>query len=124
MLQPGYTVDEEAFRRARAQQQALLDGDYRTLSRTRLFEINSQFHEMIVAGSGNLYFIESIKRVNASRRLAEYRKTVDRSRLVGQSLEHLRILDLLEAGDVAKASEFMRFHLDYALKLKSDGTLG
>ena len=50
ILQPGYTVDEEAFRRARGQQQALLDGDYRTLSRTKLFEINSQFHEMIVAG--------------------------------------------------------------------------
>ena len=124
ILQPGYTVDEEGFRRARAQQQALLDGDYRTLSRTKLFEINSQFHEMIVAGSGNLYFIESIKRVNASRRLAEYRKTVDRSRLVGQSLEHLRILELLEAGDVAKAAEFIRFHLEYALKLKADGTLG
>jgi len=98
ILQPGFTVDEEAFRRARAQQQSLLDGDYRTLSRTKLFEINSQFHETIVAGSGNLYFVESIRRVNASRRLAEYRKTVDRSRLVGQSLEHLRILDLLEAG--------------------------
>jgi DNA-binding GntR family transcriptional regulator len=124
ILQPGFTVDEEAFRRARAQQQSLLDGDYRTLSRTKLFEINSQFHEMIVAGSGNLYFVESIRRVNASRRLAEYRKTVDRSRLVGQSLEHLRILDLLEAGEFAKAAEFMRFHLDYALQLKSDGTLG
>jgi DNA-binding GntR family transcriptional regulator len=124
ILQPGFTVDEEAFRRARAQQQSLLDGDYRTLSRTKLFEINSQFHEMIVAGSGNLYFLESIRRVNASRRLAEYRKTVDRSRLVGQSLEHLRILDLLEAGEFAKAAEFMRFHLEYALQLKSDGTLG
>jgi len=124
ILQPGFTVDEEAFRRARAQQQSLLDGDYRTLSRTKLFEINSQFHETIVAGSGNLYFVESIRRVNASRRLAEYRKTVDRSRLVGQSLEHLRILDLLEAGEFAKAAEFMRFHLEYALQLKSDGTLG
>jgi DNA-binding GntR family transcriptional regulator len=124
VLQPGYAVDEEAFRRARAQQQALLDGGYRTLSRTKLFEINSQFHEMIVAGSGNLYFIESIKRVNASRRLAEYRKTVDRSRLVGQSLEHLRILDLLEAGDFAKAAEFIRVHLEHALGLKADGTLG
>lgn len=124
ILQPGFAVDEEAFRRARAQQQSLLDGDYRTLSRTKLFEVNSQFHEMIVACSGNLYFIESIRRVNASRRLAEYRKTLDRSRLVGQSLEHLRILDLLEAGELAKAAEFMRFHLDYALKVKSDNTLG
>jgi DNA-binding GntR family transcriptional regulator len=121
ILQPDFAIDAEAFARARAQQQNLLDGAYRTLSRSKLFEINSQFHEMIVGGSKNVYFIESLKRVNASRRLAEYRKTLDRSRLVGQSLEHIRILDLLEAGEFGKASEFMKFHLDYALRLKSDG---
>ena len=76
---------------------------------------------MIIGCSKNVYFIESLKRVNASRRLAEYRKTLDRSRLVGQSLEHIRILDLLEAGEFGKAAEFMKFHLDYALRLKSDG---
>ncbi|WP_158746873.1 GntR family transcriptional regulator [Acidisphaera sp. L21] len=123
ILQPGFTVDAAAFARARLQQQGLLDGEYRTLSRTRLFEINSQFHEMIVGCSGNPYFTESLKRVNASRRLAEYRKTVDRSRLIGQSLEHLRILDLLEAGKISDAAEFMRFHLDYALTLKSAAPL-
>lgn len=124
ILQPDFAIDVEAFQRARVQQQALLDGAYRTLSRSKLFEINSQFHEMIVGCSKNVFFIESLKRVNASRRLAEYRKTLDRSRLVGQSLEHVRILDLLEAGEFAKASDFMKFHLEYALKLKTDETLG
>lgn len=124
ILQPSFQIDTGAFRRAREQQQALLDGDYLTLSRSELFRINSGFHEMIVECSGNIYFIESIKRVNASRRLAEYRKTLDRTRLVGQSLEHLRILDLLESADLQKASEFMRFHLEFALKVKTDSTLG
>lgn len=124
ILQPSFQIDGAVFRRAREQQQALLDGEYLTLSRSELFRINSGFHEMIVDCSGNLYFIESIRRVNASRRLAEYRKTLDRSRLVGQSLEHLRILDLLEAGDLQKAADFMRFHLDFALKVKTDNTLG
>lgn len=124
ILQPSFTIDESAFRRAREQQQALLDGEYLTLSRSDLFRINSGFHEMIVECSGNIYFVESIKRVNASRRLAEYRKTLDRTRLVGQSLEHLRILDLLETADQQKAAEFMRFHLDFALKMKTDNTLG
>ena len=123
ILQPSFQVDAAAFSRARDQQQALLDGDYLTLSRSELFRINSGFHEMIVECSHNIYFIESIKRVNASRRLAEYRKTLNRSRLVGQSLEHLRILDLIEAGDRQKAADFLRFHLEYALKVKSDGTL-
>jgi DNA-binding GntR family transcriptional regulator len=124
ILQPSFRVDTAAFRRAREQQQALLDGDYLTLSRSELFQINSGFHEMIVECSNNIYFIESIKRVNASRRLAEYRKTLNRTRLVGQSLEHIRILDLLETGELQKAAEFMRFHLEFALKVKTDGTLG
>jgi DNA-binding GntR family transcriptional regulator len=124
ILQPSFKIDLPAFRRAREQQQALLDGEYLALSRSELFRINSGFHEMIVECSGNIYFIDAIKRLNASRRLAEYRKTLDRTRLVGQSLEHLRILDLLEAVDLQKAAEFMRFHLDFALKVKTDNTLG
>lgn len=123
ILQPSFQIDTVQFRRARDQQQALLDGDYLRLSRSELFQINSGFHEMIVECSQNIYFIESIKRVNASRRLAEYRKTLDRTRLVGQSLEHLRILDLLEAEDFQKAADFMRFHLDFALKVKTDDSL-
>ena len=123
ILQPSFAVNRSAFRRAREQQQALLDGAYMTLSRAELFQINSGFHEMIVECSNNVYFIESIRRVNASRRLAEYRKTLDRSRLVGQCLEHIHILDLLEAEDYPKAAEFMKFHLEFALKLKTDNSL-
>lgn len=123
IMQPSFRIDPAALARARDQQQGLLDGAYMTLSRAELFRINSGFHETIVEWSHNPYFIESIKRVNASRRLAEYRKTLNRSRLVGQSLEHMRILDLLQAGENQKAADFMRFHLEYALKLKSDGSL-
>lgn len=123
VLQPSFMIDKDAFRRARAQQQSLLDGAYMTLSRSQLFQINAGFHEMIVECSGNVYFLESIRRVNASRRLAEYRKTLNRDRLVGQSLEHIRILDLLEEGNFEKAAEFLKFHLEFALKLKSDDTL-
>ena len=123
ILQPSFVIDKAAFKRARAQQQALLDGAYLTLSRAQLFQINSGFHEMIVECSGNVYFLKSVRRVNASRRLAEYRKTLNRDRLIGQSLEHIRVLDLLEEGDLHKAADFLKFHLEFALKLKSDDTL-
>lgn len=123
LLQPTWSPNEIAFRRAREQQLALLDGDYLRLSRAQLFQINSGFHELIVECSNNIYFIESIKRANASRRLAEYRKTIDRARLVGQALEHIRVLDLIESGEMAKAAEFLKQHLKRALELKSDSTL-
>lgn len=124
LLQPTWSPNQKAFRRAREQQLALLDGDYLRLSRAQLFEINSGYHEMLVECSNNIYFIESIKRTNASRRLAEYRKTIDRTRLVGQALEHIHVLDLVESGEMAGAAEFLRRHLELALELKSDSTLG
>jgi len=55
------------------------------------------------------------------RRLIEYRVTVDRSRLNRQCREHLKILDLLEAGDAAAASAFLRKHIEGANLLKSPG---
>jgi DNA-binding GntR family transcriptional regulator len=57
--------------------------------------------------------------VNRLRRLIEYRVTVDRSRLNRQCREHLKLLDLLEAGNFAEASAFLRQHIQGANILKS-----
>jgi DNA-binding GntR family transcriptional regulator len=119
VLEPSFTVDTEAFAEARRQQRALLDGGYRKLSRAQLFRINSEFHEMIVACAGNEFFLDAVKRVNRLRRLMEYRVTLDRSRLPQQCREHLKILDLLEAGDFATASTQLRKHIDGARAVKS-----
>src|SRR5262249_44560774 len=92
VLEPTYAVDPRPFAEARRQQQMLLEGSYRRLSRAQLFRINSEFHEMIVACSNNEFFLDSVKRVNKLRRLIEYRVTLDRSRLPQQCREHLKIL--------------------------------
>jgi len=102
VLEPTFRIDREAFRRAREQQQALLEGGFLRLSRAQLFKINSELHETIVACSGNEFFLDALKRVNRLRRLIEYRVTLDRSRLTRQCREHLEILDLLEAGRTLK----------------------
>jgi DNA-binding GntR family transcriptional regulator len=119
VLEPTFTVDSEAFAEARRQQRALIDGAYRKLSRAQLFRINSEFHEMLVACSGNEFFLDAVKRVNRLRRLMEYRVTLDRSRLPQQCREHLKILDLLEAGDFPTASTQLRKHIDGARTVKS-----
>jgi DNA-binding GntR family transcriptional regulator len=119
VLEPTFTIDPEAFAEARRQQRALIDGGYRKLSRAQLFRINSEFHEMLVGCSGNEFFLDAVKRVNRLRRLMEYRVTLDRSRLPQQCREHLRILDLLEAGDFATASAQLRKHIDGARTVKS-----
>jgi DNA-binding GntR family transcriptional regulator len=121
VLEPGFKIDREALRLAREQQQALLDDDLRKISRARLFKVNTELHEMIVACSGNEFFLDALKRVNRLRRLIEYRITVDRSRLTRQCREHLELLDLLEAGELAEASAFLRRHIEGANTLKSPG---
>jgi DNA-binding GntR family transcriptional regulator len=121
VLEPTFKVDREAFRQAREQQNALLQGEMLRLSRAQLFRINSELHETIVACSGNEFFLDAIKRVNRLRRLIEYRVTLDRSRLTRQCHEHLQLLDLLEAGKTAEASAFLRRHIEGASTLKSPG---
>jgi DNA-binding GntR family transcriptional regulator len=121
VLEPTFRIDPEAFRQAREQQLALLQGGLLRLSRAQLFKINSELHETIVACGGNEFFLDSIKRVNRLRRLIEYRVALDRSRLTRQCHEHLEILDLLEAGRMAEASAFLRRHIESANSLKSPG---
>jgi DNA-binding GntR family transcriptional regulator len=119
LLLPTFKADTRAFAAAREEQQAMLDGAYKRMSRAQLFRANSEFHEMLVACSHNEYFVEAVKRVNRLRRLVEYRITLDRSRLPQQCREHLRILDLIEAGDQVKAGDFLRTHILGASAIKS-----
>lgn len=118
LLQPGFRIDPAAFAAARARQQALLDS-YARESRSALFRQNSEFHEMLMACSGNPFFLDALQRTNRLRRLIEYRITTDRSRLPRQSREHLALLDLIEAGDMAKAADFLHDHVSGAGRSKA-----
>ena len=97
----------------------MLDGEIHQLSRAQLFEIGAQFHEMIVQCSGNLFFIDAIRRQNQLRRFMSYKANVDRSRLMTQCLEHLHLLDLIESGRREEAAQFLWKHLDEVGRLKT-----
>lgn len=111
LLEPGYRLDQAVIDRLRTEQRLLLDGGWRSFSRSETHRIGSEFHETIVAGSNNPFFIESLRRVNAMRRLLEYRIHRNRDWLIKVCEEHLQLLELLESGDLASASSFLRKHL-------------
>ena len=119
VLEPSFRADRAMARAAREQQVALLNGTAMRLTRAQLFQINADFHEMLVGWSGNPFFLDGLRRVNRVRRRIEYRITVDRSRLGRQCREHLQVLDLLEAGDVPGAAVFLREHIDGARRIKT-----
>ena len=119
LLTPTFEIDARGFAAARAEQQAILDGGASRMSRDHLFQVNSQFHEMLAGCSRNEFFVDALRRVNRLRRLAEYKITVDRSRLPTQSRQHLKILALIEAGKRQEASDFLRAHILGASVIKS-----
>ncbi|PYE30248.1 DNA-binding GntR family transcriptional regulator [Rhizobium sp. PP-F2F-G38] len=81
------------------------------------FRINANFHQSLVDGAGNEFLSEAMRQQNALRRLNEYAEisTLLDERAIQSCLEHLEILDAIEAKDVNLASTLLRRHLTAAL---------
>jgi DNA-binding GntR family transcriptional regulator len=118
LRQPGYRLSPEVIARLREVQLDFLESNARYTD-AQAFEIGSTFHETLVAGAGNAFLLDSLKRVNALRRLFEYRAKRDRSYLDQQYREHIALLDLIEAGKLEKAAQLMEKHLGGAGKMKA-----
>lgn len=116
LLEPGYRLDPRVLARCRAAEQHLLDGGIETDSADQLHDRGVRFHESLVEGSGNAFFIDTIRRVNRVRRLLSYRSMQDRKRYKEHCRQHLQLLALLEKERNEEASEAMREHLSSTLR--------
>ena len=111
VLEPGYSITPDTIALLRDQQQAMLDGGILSYSRSQAYSTCANFHETIVAGAPNPFFVDTIRRINRLRSLVEYRIPVDR---IQHCKEHLALLDILEEGDFAQASRFLHNHIECA----------
>lgn len=119
ILEPTFQLNEPRLRICRDQQQRLVDGDIWTVSNADLFDLNSSLHEAIIECSNNLFFIESLRRIDRVRRLIEYRQSLDRKYAIIRSREHVHLADLLLAGKRQEASEYMHLHLSSVSAMKT-----
>ncbi len=111
LLQPGYHLSPHLIAECRRTELAMLRGGLNTMPLDALFERGSRFHEVLVSGSHNRFFLDTVKRVNRIRRLLSYQAMDHRERYIRQSEEHLVILDLIEQGRLEEAAEAVRQHL-------------
>ena len=111
LMEPGYHIAPEVLARCRAAEIHLLEGGIDTDTPDQIHERGVRFHEALVEGSNNPFFIDAIRRVNRVRRLLSYRSTQDRKRYRQHCQQHLAILDLLEAGRNEEAAQALREHL-------------
>ena len=115
---PGYHLPPETIARLRQQQQELLEDDSR-YSDAEVFDRGTRFHEIIVGGSGNPFLLDAIRRINALRRLLEYRAKRSRNKIARQFREHIQLLDLIAAGKLEQAARHLEKHLEIARKTKA-----
>ena len=116
LLEPTYHLDSDIAARCRDAELRLLAGAIETDSADALHERGVRFHEAIIGASGNPFFLEAVRRINRVRRLLSYRSMIDRKRYRQQCEEHLQILDLLEQGKNAEASQALRRHLEHTIE--------
>lgn len=116
LLEPGYRLEPQVLARCREAELHLLHGGIATDTADQLHERGVRFHESLVEGCGNPFFIDAMRRVNRVRRLLSYRSMQDRSRYREHCEQHLALLDLLERGRNEEAAEAMREHLGSTLR--------
>ena len=114
-----FKVDEGALRKCLAEQQVLIDGAVEWASPAQLFDANTRLHETIASFSGNVFIVDSLKRINRLRRLMEYRKAVNREAAARRCREHKTLIELLLTGQKDAAADFIRLHLRDAAREKA-----
>jgi DNA-binding GntR family transcriptional regulator len=114
LLEPGFFLAPEWIKDMSERHESFIASHWTEASSVAFFEMNASFHEGLVAGSHNRFFVESLHRLNQRRRLANYDWRHGRERVDQSCHEHLAILDRVEAGDQEGAARLMREHLGLA----------
>jgi DNA-binding GntR family transcriptional regulator len=115
IAQPDFMLSQEVIARLRERQQRVLEGELEKMMIGEIYHSGCEFHEEIIRGAGNPFFVEALKRVNSIRRLFAYRSFADRDGMRRHVREHLRLLEVLEARRYAEAAELMAKHLQRPL---------
>lgn len=118
ILEPTFQLDKVSILQCKEEQLWLCNGAIFSVSPAQIFDANTRLHEAIAACSGNMFILDSLRRLNQVRRLMEYAKAVDREQALRRCKEHLILIDLLLEGEREAASDYMRTHLSGASREK------
>ncbi|MDG4889811.1 GntR family transcriptional regulator [Mesorhizobium sp. WSM4887] len=110
-----FKSDPALLDRARMQHMYLLSHpDVDALDAAVIFDTDASFHEMFAEFSGNAFFLQAVQQQNRLRRTLEFGGYHNRRRMRDWCKEHLSIIDAVVIGDLDRASEVMRTHLQNA----------
>jgi DNA-binding GntR family transcriptional regulator len=120
LLEKGFSLDPAWLAEMRRRHEEMLSKPWSDGASVALFEMNADFHEGLIAASGNRYLLLALQQQTRLRRYANYSWRYGQDRVVVSCREHLEIIARLEAGEVDLAAALLRRHLDLARDLSLD----
>jgi DNA-binding GntR family transcriptional regulator len=122
LREPGYHLDPARIAALRRAHEAVLARGRPTVSGGEWFDINSNFHESIVAAAQNRFLLQAERQQTRLRRMREFVEypSLPQQRIEQSCREHLAILDAIETGDLAWAAALMMRHLELAVRSAED----
>lgn len=122
LLVAGYSPDVVQLDGLRREQAGIAERPIEAINRQEWFEANANFHEMIVAWSGNRFLVQSVRRQNSLRRMTEFSdfSHLSEKRLKEACRDHLAILDEIGRKDYVFASALLGRHIRRASRDEMD----
>ena len=124
ILSARFRPDLRSLTALKRQQEFMAMTGYRTMSPIEWADINAHFHETLASWSGNRFILQTLRRLNQLRRLAEYKAVAGaRAPRRTQARQHLAIIAAIERGDRRRAAAMLRDHLEGARREKVRSSL-
>lgn len=115
LLEPTFRLDRDALARSREQHDTMRRRVSHGGSNAReIFQINSEFHEMLARFSGNAFIRQAVEQQNRLRMICEYFTHYDAAQIARLHDEHCAIMDALADGDREEAAALLHRHLTNA----------
>lgn len=111
LREPDFELNITKIQMLRMSQIEILNNDSKLVSAGDMFNAGVLFHETITSMSGNIFLLDSLKRINRLRRLVEYNVNTKRTIPRKECEEHLALLELIENGQMEEAATFLERHL-------------
>lgn len=114
LIEAGSRIDPAWLAEMRRRHEEMLTRTWTEALAVSLFEMNAEFHEGLIAASGNRYLLLAIQQQTRLRRYTNYEWRYGPERVKVSCRQHLEIIARLEAGEVEVAAALLRQHLDLA----------
>ena len=97
--------------------------DKSSLTAQEMYQLDNIFHDLFIEHTSNHYIRKLMPSISERIQVGQLQAYILTDTFDTSTLQHLEILDALEAHDLAKAKELLRKHLEWSYQIMFDAML-